>query len=97
MNKEKALKRELTRLRKTQNASVIDLRRIRQIRRAKMMFWSLKKRSVRPRVVEEKTKEKTKTREIELEETPVKETVEEDLLEEEQPKEDMPDSSGKTS
>ncbi|MCF2135942.1 MAG: hypothetical protein K9W43_01760 [Candidatus Thorarchaeota archaeon] len=72
MNKEKALKRELTRLRKRQNASAIDFRRMRRLRKARAQFWLLQKRkgvSTAPeKEVSKKEKKKKKVKEPELEE-----------------------------
>jgi hypothetical protein len=64
-NKEKAIKRELTRLRKSQNPEQIDFRRMRQRRAAKMKLQVLKRKStVSPvKVVStEKKKEKKKSK-----------------------------------
>ena len=73
MNKQKALKRELTRLRKTQNPSAIDFRRMRRLRRARTTYWALLKKKHRlseeVSVREKKEKKpKKKVKEPELEE-----------------------------
>ncbi len=76
MNKQKALKRELTRLRKTQNPSAIDFRRMRRLRRARTMYWALLKKrhrlseevSVGEKKEKKPKKEKKKVKEPELEE-----------------------------
>lgn len=46
VNKQKAVKRDLTRLRKTQNPQQADLRRERRLRKAKTEFWATKKGTV---------------------------------------------------
>ncbi|TFF96432.1 hypothetical protein EU546_01400 [Candidatus Thorarchaeota archaeon] len=56
-NKEKALKREITRLRKTQNPQQIDLRRMRRARAAKTEMKKLRKK---PTLVEPEAADKTK-------------------------------------
>ena len=43
VNKEKALERELTRLRKVQNPSQVDFRRLRKLRKARTDYWKIKK------------------------------------------------------
>ncbi|MHA2034222.1 MAG: hypothetical protein DRO73_00150 [Candidatus Thorarchaeota archaeon] len=77
LNKQKALKRELTRLRKTQNPSAIDFRRMRRLRRARTTYWALLKKkhrlseevSVREKKEKKPKKEKKKkVKEPELEE-----------------------------
>jgi len=42
VNKEKAVRRELARLRKTQNPQQVDFRRMRQLRKARTKFWATK-------------------------------------------------------
>ncbi|MHA2377872.1 MAG: hypothetical protein ACXADO_06090 [Candidatus Thorarchaeota archaeon] len=60
VNKEKAVRREVVRLRKTQNPQQVDFRRMRRMRKARIKLWSLKNRGVvGPKVVKEK-KEKAK-------------------------------------
>ena len=67
VNKEKALERELTRLRKSQNATQVDFRRIRKLRKARTEYWKLKKKptiTVReaPKVEKEKRKSRRERR-----------------------------------
>jgi hypothetical protein len=63
VNKEKALKRELTRLRKRQNPSQVDFRRMRKLRKARTEYWKLKKRpTAARREAPEVKKEKRKSR-----------------------------------
>ncbi|MFW9835039.1 MAG: hypothetical protein ACFFEK_13660 [Candidatus Thorarchaeota archaeon] len=95
-NKEKAIKRELTRLRRTQNPEQIDFRRMRQRRVAKTKLQVLKRKStVGPAKVvstekkkekkKSKPKKKPKTKEPELEiidESELEEIEEEPELEE---------------
>ena len=42
VNKEKALERELTRLRKVQNPTQVDFKRMKKLRKARTQFWKLK-------------------------------------------------------
>ncbi len=58
-NKQKALKRERVRLRKSQNPQQVDYRKIDRLRAAKTEFWKIKKRSVK---AEEKTISKVDTK-----------------------------------
>ncbi|NHJ13629.1 MAG: hypothetical protein EAX95_08130 [Candidatus Thorarchaeota archaeon] len=77
VNKEKALKREIIRLRKTQNAQQIDYRRMRKLRKARTEYWALKtvpgsaKKAIatpaKPEKKGKKEKEKKKEKEPELE------------------------------
>lgn len=76
VNKEKTLKRELIRLRKTQNPQQLDFRRMRQISTAKAKLRRLKRRPVaiapeapkkRKKAKPEKAKKKKKEEEPELE------------------------------
>ena len=63
VNKEKALKQELIRLRQNQNPQQLDFRRMRKIRIAKAKLRSLKRRAVTPTVeapVEKVEKKKAK-------------------------------------
>jgi hypothetical protein len=63
VNKEKALERELTRLRKSQNNSQVDYRRMRKLRKARTEYWKLKKTpSVTVREIPKAKKEKRKSR-----------------------------------
>ena len=77
-NKEKDLKRERVRLRKSQNPQQVDYRRIDKLRSAKTEFWKMKKKSVvsekiapskkdAKKVKPEKEKKKKKVKEPELE------------------------------
>jgi hypothetical protein len=61
VNKEKAIKVELTRLRKTQNPQQIDFRRMRKLRAAKTSLLKIKRKgTVAPVQVAEKKKKKVK-------------------------------------
>ncbi|MFW9798847.1 MAG: hypothetical protein ACFFD9_00265, partial [Candidatus Thorarchaeota archaeon] len=61
VNKEKAVKREITRLRKRQNPQQVDFRRMRKLRKARAELWSSRKPVVvRPTIVREEKKEKAK-------------------------------------
>ena len=76
VNKEKTIKRELTRLRKTQNPEQIDFRRMRKISAAKTKLFELRRKGTVAPVKEApaekkkkkaKPKKKPKTKEPELE------------------------------
>lgn len=58
-NKQKALKRERIRLRKSQNPQQVDCRKIDRLRAARTEFWKIKKRSGK---AEEKTIAKVDTK-----------------------------------
>ncbi|MFX1560054.1 MAG: hypothetical protein ACFFBL_05675 [Promethearchaeota archaeon] len=63
VNKEKAIKRELTRLRRTQNPEQIDFRRMRKVRAAKTKLFELRRKGTVAPVKEapvEKKKKKVK-------------------------------------
>ena len=60
VNKEKALKREITRLRKTQNPQQTDLLRERRLRSARTEIWKLREKPLEASVMPEKEK-KAKT------------------------------------
>ena len=83
VNKEKAVKRELVRLRKTQNPQQVDSRRMRKMLKARAKLRSEKKRvAVGPKVEKEKkpkAKKPRKKKEPELEiieDEPELETIE---------------------
>ncbi len=70
VNKEKTIKIELTRLRKTQNPEQIDFRRMRKLRAAKIKLIELKRKgTVAPvkEVVAEKKKKKAKPKAVDPE------------------------------
>ncbi len=73
MTTERTLERELARLRKRQNPTVVDLRQMRKLRAAHTKYWKRKKRAVNrgEEAVEvpksEPKKEKKKEKEPELE------------------------------
>ena len=87
-NKEKDLKRERVRLRKSQNPQQVDYRRIDKLRSAKTEFWKMKKKSVvsekiapekkdAKKVKPEKEKKKVKEPELEvIEDKPELEVIE---------------------
>ncbi|MHA3962041.1 MAG: hypothetical protein AM325_000760 [Candidatus Thorarchaeota archaeon SMTZ1-45] len=82
VNKEKAIKRELTRLRKTQNPEQIDFRRMRKLRAAKTSLWKLKrKHTVAPAKVSltEKKKKKVKPAKKPKKKEPELEILEDEL------------------
>ncbi len=60
VNKEKNAKRDLIRIRKTQNPQQIDFRRMRKRRKARTEFWSFKKKPSANIVIEKKEKKKPK-------------------------------------
>ncbi|MHA2139891.1 MAG: hypothetical protein ACXADC_02395 [Candidatus Thorarchaeota archaeon] len=60
VNKEKTAKRDLIRIRKTQNPQQIDFRRMRKHRRARTEFWSFKKKPSAHVVTEKKEKDASK-------------------------------------
>ncbi len=106
LNKEKALVRELTRLRKTQNPSATDFRRMRRLRKARARYWLLLKRrhgrigeqAKRPeKKGKKKEKKREKAKEPEIEEIDIGEeleeiySVDEDFEEEEG--EELPDEA----
>lgn len=63
VNKEKALERELIRLRKTQNPSQENSRRERKLRKARTEYWKLRKKpSIAVREIPKAEKEKRKSR-----------------------------------
>jgi hypothetical protein len=84
VNKQKAVKREITRLRKVQNPQQADLKRAHKLRKAKTEFWEKKKKAVVTPVEapEEETRRKPeKAKEPELEE--IQEETEEETEEDE--------------
>ena len=63
VNKEKALERELTRLRKRQKTGQVDFRRMRKLRKARTEYWKLRKKpSIAVRETPKVEKEKRKSR-----------------------------------
>jgi hypothetical protein len=63
VNKEKALERELIRLRKSQNTEQVNFRRMRKLRKARTEYWKLRKKpSIAVREVPKVEKEKRKSR-----------------------------------
>lgn len=60
VNKEKASKRDLIRIRKTQNPQQIDFRKMRKHRKARTEFWSFKKKPSAQVVTAKKEKAKPK-------------------------------------
>ena len=76
-NKQKALKRERVRLRKSQNPQQVDYRKMDKLRAAKTEFWKIKKRSVKAETISKvevdtkkakpKKEKKKKVKEPELE------------------------------
>ena len=87
VNKEKALLRELTRLRKRQNPSVVDLRRMRRCRRIRSVYWTLLKRRYGYKMErapkKEKVKAKKKERKKKEEKPPKRVETEESAIDEE--------------
>jgi hypothetical protein len=99
LNKEKSLKRQITRLRKVQNPSSVDLKRIRRLRDARTELWRLRKKPVarsesKARPVKEAEKEKPAKPEKEPELEVLDEELEElfDVDEDEEPDADDTDS-----
>jgi hypothetical protein len=83
VNKDKAVKRELTRLRKTQNPQVVDFRRMRTLRTAKGKFWGSKKTVVaRAEAVKSAEEPRKKPKPAEIEE--IEPSPEEAITEEEE-------------
>jgi hypothetical protein len=88
VNKQKAVKREITRLRKVQNPQQADLKRTHKLRKAKTEFWAKKKRAVvtpveAPEEKETRRKpEKAKEPELEEIQEETEEVTEEDESEE---------------
>lgn len=77
MNKEKSLKRDITRLRKSQNPSPTDFRRAHTLRDKKTQWWSLQKKpsegkvtpspaTPKPEKIEEKASKPEKEPELEV-------------------------------
>jgi hypothetical protein len=60
VNKEKAAKRDLIRIRKSQNPQQIDFRKMRRHRKARSEFWAFKKKPSAHVVTEKKEKAKPK-------------------------------------
>ena len=60
VNKEKALKREIIRLRNSQNLGQTSFRRTRRLRNARAEYWKLMKKKAEVRVEEKKSKDKVK-------------------------------------
>ncbi len=60
VNKEKTAKRNLIRIRKTQNPQQVDFRRMRKHRKARTEFWAFKKKPSTQVVTEEVEKAKPK-------------------------------------
>ncbi|MFX0107674.1 MAG: hypothetical protein ACFE7R_05300 [Candidatus Hodarchaeota archaeon] len=82
VNREKAVKKELTRLRKTQNPQQIDFRRMRKLRKARTTYWLTKKRTVVTPEVTRMEKEEKKKKPKKEEKKPELEVIEEPELEE---------------
>ncbi len=82
LNKEKSLKRKITRLRKSQNPSPTDFRRIRTLRETKTRWWRLQKKpsesKVTPSPVSPKA-EKKEEKPSKPEKEPELEVVDEEL------------------
>ncbi|MFW9848506.1 MAG: hypothetical protein ACFFF4_05155 [Candidatus Thorarchaeota archaeon] len=105
VNTEKTLKRERTRLRKSQNPQQMDLKKMRKVQKVRTKFWKSKihGKIAKPVVVEDKKKpkkdkpKKDKEPELEiLEEEPELEVIDEELEElydydEEEVEEDLED------
>jgi len=77
LNKEKSLKRDITRLRKSQNPSPTDFRRAHTLRDKKTQWWSLQKKpsegkvtpspaTPKPEKIEEKASKPEKEPELEV-------------------------------
>lgn len=90
VNKQKAVKRDLTRLRKTQNPGQIDFRRMRKLRKTRIEFWKAKtvgvsttvKKEVKAEKPKREKKKKEKEPELEiLDEEPELEELDEELEE----------------
>ncbi|MCK4566278.1 MAG: hypothetical protein KAU48_03105 [Candidatus Thorarchaeota archaeon] len=75
-NKQKALKRERVRLRKSQNPQQVDYRKIDRLRAARTEFWKIKKRSGK---AEEKTISKVDTKKAKPEKEKKKKVKEPEL------------------
>ncbi len=60
VNKEKTAKRNLIRIRKTQNPQQVDFRKLRKHRKARTEYWSFKKKPSAQVVTEKKEKAKPK-------------------------------------
>lgn len=75
-NKQKALKRERIRLRKSQNPQQVDYRKIDRLRAARTEFWKIKKRSGK---AEEKTIAKVDTKKAKPEKEKKKKVKEPEL------------------
>ncbi|MHA2020305.1 MAG: hypothetical protein ACW98J_03170 [Candidatus Thorarchaeota archaeon] len=60
VNKEKTAKRNMIRIRKTQNPQQVDFRRLRKHRKARTEYWSFKKKPSVQVVTEKKEKAKPK-------------------------------------
>lgn len=58
MTTDRTLERELTRLRKRQNPTAVDLRRMRKLRAARTKYWKRKKRAIRRGEDEEAAEER---------------------------------------
>lgn len=78
VNKEKAARRELIRLRKNQNPQQVDFKRMRRLRDARSDFWALKKKPVTAPVIEVKKKEKPKKAPKKKEKEPEMEIIEDE-------------------
>ncbi len=82
VSKLKALERERARLRRVQNPSQVDFRRIRRLRMAQTRYWKLKKKT-QPRAKTDEAKPKREKKKAEPEPEPEfdNETLAEDLEE----------------
>ncbi|MGD9395172.1 MAG: hypothetical protein PVJ05_01960 [Candidatus Thorarchaeota archaeon] len=82
VNKEKAIKRELTRLRKTQNPEQIDFRKMRKVRAAKTKLFELRRKGtvapVKVAPTEKKKKKKAKPKKKPKEKEPELEVIDQE-------------------
>jgi hypothetical protein len=78
VNKEKAAKRDLIRIRKSQNPQQIDFRKMRKHRKARSEFWEFKKKPSAHIVREKKEKAKPKKRAPRKRKKPELEVIEEE-------------------
>jgi hypothetical protein len=78
VNKERAAKRDLIRIRKSQNPQQIDFRKMRKHRKARSEFWAFKKKPSAHVVQEKKEKAKPKKRAPRRRKKPELEVIEEE-------------------
>jgi hypothetical protein len=78
VNKEKTAKRDLMRIRKTQNPQQVDFRRMRKLRKARTEYWSFKKKPSAHVVADKKEKAAPKKKAPKKKKEPELEVIEDE-------------------